>query len=177
MLQTWYSPGMTNMQAKTTTRTGRTQDDRIEEKASEYKNDEEEGDSSTEDANSEHENQETNKQTKKEFDIMSVPANLRHYFLDFDTLTDEQKEKLFPNTPQGASKDDIEKLPLNTFKAETHRPKTKILEKCLICLEKFANGEQVRRLPCFHFFHKKEIDTWLSQNHVCPVCRLPIDQF
>jgi hypothetical protein len=43
-------------------------------------------------------------------------------------------------------------------------------------LSHFQTGDSIRRLPCFHFFHTTEIDTWLRQNHVCPICRLPVDQ-
>jgi len=47
---------------------------------------------------------------------------------------------------------------------------------CCICLEEFKNGDPIRRLPCLHIFHKNEIDTWLRRNHVCPICRIPIDE-
>lgn len=49
-------------------------------------------------------------------------------------------------------------------------------EVCCICLEPFKNGDPIRRLPCLHIFHKDEIDTWLRRNHICPICRIPIDE-
>jgi len=51
-----------------------------------------------------------------------------------------------------------------------------VSQMCCICREKFADGDDIRRLPCMHIFHKDEIDTWLKQNHICPICRIPIEQ-
>merc|ERR1719203_2422106 len=49
-------------------------------------------------------------------------------------------------------------------------------DSCSICLEEFKDGDQIRRLPCFHIFHKHEIDRWLKTgNDKCPICRVPID--
>ncbi|KAK7350612.1 hypothetical protein VNO77_09427 [Canavalia gladiata] len=43
--------------------------------------------------------------------------------------------------------------------------------ECLICLEEFHVGDQVRRLPCAHNFHVECIDEWLRLNVKCPRCR------
>ena len=44
------------------------------------------------------------------------------------------------------------------------------LDTCSICLEKTIEKPQ----DCGHVFHKKCIDTWLSKNNTCPVCRKKI---
>lgn len=42
--------------------------------------------------------------------------------------------------------------------------------QCTVCLEDFRLGEQVRVLPCRHFFHQACIDSWLTGSSVtCPV--------
>ena len=47
-------------------------------------------------------------------------------------------------------------------------------EQCSVCLDEFEAGQEVRRLPCMHVFHKGCVDTWLAQKSTCPVCRVDI---
>lgn len=44
---------------------------------------------------------------------------------------------------------------------------------CAVCLEDYAIGETVRTIPCFHTFHTKCIDPWLSTKATCPICKHP----
>eukprot|EP00212_Chloropicon_laureae_P002027 CAMPEP_0197486306 /NCGR_PEP_ID=MMETSP1311-20131121/1237_1 /TAXON_ID=464262 /ORGANISM="Genus nov. species nov., Strain RCC856" /LENGTH=351 /DNA_ID=CAMNT_0043029319 /DNA_START=107 /DNA_END=1158 /DNA_ORIENTATION=+ len=44
--------------------------------------------------------------------------------------------------------------------------------ECSVCMEKFAEGDMVRRLPgCGHMFHQSCVDEWLSLHPSCPICR------
>ncbi|KAJ8559867.1 hypothetical protein K7X08_003925 [Anisodus acutangulus] len=43
--------------------------------------------------------------------------------------------------------------------------------ECPICLEEFRMGNEVRGLPCAHYFHVECIDEWLRLNVKCPRCR------
>ncbi|KAG6410375.1 hypothetical protein SASPL_128433 [Salvia splendens] len=46
---------------------------------------------------------------------------------------------------------------------------------CVVCLNRFEDGEPVRKLACRHVFHKDCIDGWLDQlNFSCPLCRAPL---
>ncbi|KAK3437007.1 E3 ubiquitin-protein ligase At1g63170 [Eucalyptus grandis] len=42
---------------------------------------------------------------------------------------------------------------------------------CCICLAKYANNDELRELPCNHFFHKECVDKWLKINALCPLCK------
>lgn len=50
---------------------------------------------------------------------------------------------------------------------------------CAICLERFEDGCEIRKLACNHCYHKKCIDIWLTGQHshvtmktnICPTCR------
>lgn len=65
-------------------------------------------------------------------------------------------------------------------------PKRKLEEKdlkngeekfqCSICLEEFEVDNEVKQLPCSHFFHSTCIDQWLKVNKVCPIDKKPIIQ-
>ncbi|KAG2327947.1 hypothetical protein Bca52824_010675 [Brassica carinata] len=46
--------------------------------------------------------------------------------------------------------------------------------ECLICLEEFQAGHEVRGLPCAHNFHVECIDQWLRLNVKCPRCRCSV---
>lgn len=48
--------------------------------------------------------------------------------------------------------------------------------KCMVCLELFTAGEDLRILPCLHRYHKDCIDQWLARNRHCPVCKHDITQ-
>lgn len=43
-------------------------------------------------------------------------------------------------------------------------------QQCRVCLQRYSEGQQVRRLPCRHKFHRDCIDNWLLHQHpTCPV--------
>ncbi|KAG9131321.1 hypothetical protein Leryth_006169 [Lithospermum erythrorhizon] len=45
---------------------------------------------------------------------------------------------------------------------------------CCVCLTEFEDDEEMRELPCLHFFHVECIDTWLKINATCPLCKFEI---
>lgn len=61
-------------------------------------------------------------------------------------------------------------------KLKTSTAKSDILEdKCPICLEYYVLEEQIRTLPCRHFYHTQCIDQWLTKiNKICPMCKSDI---
>ncbi|KAF7827735.1 E3 ubiquitin-protein ligase RHA2A-like [Senna tora] len=48
-------------------------------------------------------------------------------------------------------------------------------DKCVVCQSTFRDGDQVRRLPCRHVFHRRCFDGWLDHlKFNCPLCRSPL---
>ncbi|KAL7122167.1 hypothetical protein ACP275_01G028700 [Erythranthe tilingii] len=45
---------------------------------------------------------------------------------------------------------------------------------CCICLAKYLNNDELRELPCTHFFHKECVDKWLKINASCPLCKAEV---
>lgn len=73
------------------------------------------------------------------------------------------------------ARDEINKIPIFKFdKASIERkiPKDDTFLECLICQEKYEDGDNLRRLPlCGHVFHSGCVDCWLLQKDCCPYCR------
>ncbi|GJM84641.1 hypothetical protein PR202_ga00330 [Eleusine coracana subsp. coracana] len=43
---------------------------------------------------------------------------------------------------------------------------------CVVCISTCCDGEEVRRLPCGHAFHRDCVDRWLARcRRTCPLCR------
>ena len=42
---------------------------------------------------------------------------------------------------------------------------------CSICLAPYEVGDNIRTIPCLHYFHQDCIDPWLKSNSSCPVCK------
>ncbi|KAJ4951346.1 hypothetical protein NE237_028178 [Protea cynaroides] len=47
---------------------------------------------------------------------------------------------------------------------------------CCICLAKFADNDELRELPCSHFFHTECVDKWLKINALCPLCKYEVGE-
>ncbi|KAI3693938.1 hypothetical protein L1987_76894 [Smallanthus sonchifolius] len=101
---------------------------------------------------------------------------------------------------EGATKDDIERLPKYQFKriddfekqngeiqkgyggimveCDTDTPVERALSEedaeCCICLCMYDDGTELRELPCCHHFHTSCIDKWLYINATCPLCKFNI---
>ncbi len=62
---------------------------------------------------------------------------------------------------------------MHSFPLERVRHNSPLLapgQQCRICLQRYLEGQHVRRLPCRHKFHKDCIDNWLLHQHAtCPV--------
>jgi len=43
--------------------------------------------------------------------------------------------------------------------------------RCSVCLGDFDFGQELRLLPCNHYFHKECVDPWLLKRCDCPLCR------
>ncbi|XP_022872351.1 E3 ubiquitin-protein ligase At1g12760-like [Olea europaea var. sylvestris] len=101
---------------------------------------------------------------------------------------------------EGATKDDIERLPKYKFRrfgdfdkqsgeiqesfggimteCDTDSPVEHVLSlenvECCICLCAYDDGTELRELPCRHHFHSACIDKWLYMNPTCPLCKFDI---
>eukprot|EP01031_Cornospumella_fuschlensis_P033470 gene33470-40496_t len=47
-------------------------------------------------------------------------------------------------------------------------------DRCAVCMDFFADSEEVRLLPCKHFFHLQCAAGWVRDHNSCPQCTRPI---
>ncbi|CAE6503926.1 unnamed protein product [Rhizoctonia solani] len=81
--------------------------------------------------------------------------------------------------PPTVSRDDIAKAGLRIVKgtevkelAETKAVTENCTERCLICLDDYADDEDLRIMNCKHMFHKDCVDRWMETGrNNCPACR------
>ncbi|KAJ6292904.1 hypothetical protein OIU78_024977 [Salix suchowensis] len=89
---------------------------------------------------------------------------------------------------RGASDDQISRLPRWRYKAADTKSEfhssadwdsavasAEDLE-CCICLAKYKDKEEVRRLPCSHMFHLECADQWLRIISCCPLCKQELEK-
>jgi hypothetical protein len=48
------------------------------------------------------------------------------------------------------------------------------IKECPICVESFANAEDVVRTPCQHYFHERCLRRWCRNHLDCPMCRATV---
>ena len=73
----------------------------------------------------------------------------------------------------------LNQLPVRTLTASevrqiAERGADENLSSCLVCLSDYEADEEVRTMPCLHFFHTVCIDKWLSKSISCPICKFDI---
>mmetsp|Transcript_28844 Transcript_28844/g.51373 ORF Transcript_28844/g.51373 Transcript_28844/m.51373 type:complete len:514 (+) Transcript_28844:1047-2588(+) len=74
----------------------------------------------------------------------------------------------------GTSSNIISQLPVYKL---TSIPSSDDRKRCMVCIDDFEVGVEVKTLPCFHVFHTECIDEWLGRSKLCPVCKTPSDRF
>ncbi|TPX42293.1 hypothetical protein SeLEV6574_g05674 [Synchytrium endobioticum] len=68
-----------------------------------------------------------------------------------------------------ADQEYINNLPIKTYCTKEAGPD---MDVCAVCLDEYADDDQVRILNCNHEFHQKCIDPWLlTRSSTCPTCK------
>lgn len=103
------------------------------------------------------------KQRKKEIKDTRFDVNI--LTMDYSNFTDLMDDERQEPKEYGIPEDVLDGITVKEI--FNGQKKT----KCTFCLNEIEKGEEIRRLPCFHIFHKKEIDKWLSTHSRCITCR------
>lgn len=113
----------------------------------------------------------TSRMTAAEIHQSSLPL---HSFLNLTASDHGRLRDLFDlslgnhgSQSVGMTPEQLNSLPTRSYCA----PVGSSPQSCSICLEEFVTDDGVRTLPCLHIFHLRCVDTWLSTNASCPVCK------
>ncbi|CAL8078833.1 unnamed protein product [Calicophoron daubneyi] len=69
----------------------------------------------------------------------------------------------------------VARIPLKTLHSGDRETNSEF-DQCAICIEHFRAMDNIRILPCRHYFHKLCVDPWLLEQRSCPMCKLDILQ-
>lgn len=86
-----------------------------------------------------------------------------------DAVTASINDARASGTALAPSRDTVNALPTRTHCNARDGDGT-----CAVCLDDFAEGDQLRVLPCTHAYHVACIDRWLASHVACPCCRAPV---
>jgi len=80
---------------------------------------------------------------------------------------------LFGGGKKGATKEVIDALPLHRYETPvvSEAEGGEASSECAICIDDFTVGDELRRLPCGHSFHRACVDKWLMIDKTCPLCK------
>jgi E3 ubiquitin-protein ligase RNF115/126 len=67
----------------------------------------------------------------------------------------------------------LSELPREPYSRERHG---NVATECELCLEEYAEKDELVRLPCMHIFHAACASPWLLKSGTCPVCLTELDQ-
>lgn len=93
-------------------------------------------------------------------------------------IQDEGDINIYIHNEQNRNETCIKKRDLDKlYKLPKYYKCDEMNKDCSICMDdiKFKK-EYIRKLNCGHYFHKKCIDTWLTNSLSCPMCRSIIEQ-
>ncbi|KAI8891072.1 hypothetical protein K501DRAFT_146543, partial [Backusella circina FSU 941] len=91
-----------------------------------------------------------------------------------DSLPSEKEQKVIENVISEQQQSRLKKTSLFKKKSVTTtlNMEQPVNHMCVVCLEAFKIGDQVRKLPCNHEYHCLCIDPWLtSKSSECPLCK------
>ncbi|XP_072839891.2 E3 ubiquitin-protein ligase RNF115 [Pogona vitticeps] len=99
--------------------------------------------------------------------LHSSPGDYAWGQTGLDAIVTQLLGQLENSGPPPAEKEKISSLP--TVAVTQEQVDTGL--ECPVCKEDYAVAEQVRQLPCNHYFHSSCIVPWLELHDTCPVCR------
>ncbi|TPX47281.1 hypothetical protein SeMB42_g03383 [Synchytrium endobioticum] len=106
------------------------------------------------------------------YGVAAHPGNYAEIDDDYESLI-RLSERIGDVKSKGTPKHILQQLPTRRYKAGSSKGDD---SKCSVCLTEYDAGEEIKTLPCGHQYHVECVDSWLSKNGACPVCRLNVQE-
>ena len=77
------------------------------------------------------------------------------------------------NVKVNVAPEELSQFPVYSYRRHLRSSDSDVSNKdkeCTICTDLFRTNEKIRRLPCFHIFHRDCIDEWFQRSRKCPIC-------
>lgn len=72
---------------------------------------------------------------------------------------------------RGVSQSRLSQFPICNFSEIKDTAMSRNETQCPICMTRYLDADQLRTLPCLHFYHMTCIDSWFRANTTCPICK------
>ncbi|XP_028399074.1 E3 ubiquitin-protein ligase RNF126-B-like [Dendronephthya gigantea] len=103
--------------------------------------------------------------------IHGNPADYAWGGRGLDSIITRLLDQMEGSGPPPADATQIESLPTVKITKED----VDVSLECPVCKEVFSLDEEVKKLPCKHYFHEDCITPWLKKHDSCPICRLSLN--
>ncbi|KAF9121988.1 hypothetical protein BGW39_010123 [Mortierella sp. 14UC] len=96
------------------------------------------------------------------------------------TVEDEEAQdriaplSLITSFAEGENKRTRDTVELEQLSPQDVEEKDRISTSCSICLCEYEDLDELRHLPCNHYFHQECVDEWLKLKRTCPLCLFDI---
>jgi len=87
-------------------------------------------------------------------------------------------ENIRAELTEGLNHDAVQNMPLIRYSKDLYlqgAEESASKDVCPICLLEFKEKENLRQLPCQHFFHPSCVEAWLIGHANCPICKQEFD--
>ncbi|KAG0045867.1 hypothetical protein BGZ83_008913 [Gryganskiella cystojenkinii] len=94
--------------------------------------------------------------------------------LALEDLDQEGHQHSSPKQKQQQRRQQQQPQQIENDQTQAGNHNNRISTACPICLCDYEDLEELRHLPCDHFFHKECVDEWLKLKRTCPLCKRDI---
>mmetsp|Transcript_100634 Transcript_100634/g.158654 ORF Transcript_100634/g.158654 Transcript_100634/m.158654 type:complete len:296 (-) Transcript_100634:161-1048(-) len=109
----------------------------------------------------------------------SFPAGMTpfHLFGSVDSFSERELRQAITESegdhlqPQPADFNHVQALPTCILDKSQVDRLPEESKHCVVCMDTFSEGDELRTLPCLHRFHAGCIDRWFEQQGSCPTCK------